>query len=258
MKRYQVTLGDNITAPPVLAADGTLYVASEGGRLRALRPDGSQRFEFVGTDKFKAKPVLSPDAARVYVANEQGTLYAVATANGAQQWQYVMAGPILSDPVLDERGYIVVGSDGDDLVVLRPDGQVSTILRMNDGIKLTGEPQPCFRRRRGPRGRQGVAVVGYMPTSYDGRPDAEPGDLRREWQVSNAVGIDVGADVLHAGSPAVTGEGVTVAVVDSGVYFTEKVGGPGADLDDHFLGQAEFFSPASASTAGRNMRPTAS
>ena len=57
--------------------------------------------------------------------------------------------------------------------------------------------------------------------------------------------IDVGADVLHEastpGSCPSPGEGVTVAVVDSGVYFNNKVKDIlGADLDDHFVGQVDF------------------
>ena len=94
-------------------------------------------------------------------------------------------------------------------------------------------------------GDKDLVTVGDMPETWDGRPDVEPTDLKREWKLSNAVSIDVGADVVHEtrlpdGTP-LTGQGITVALVDSGVYFNNKVKDIlGADLDDQFVGQVDF------------------
>jgi hypothetical protein len=62
------------------------------------------------------------------------------------------------------------------------------------------------------------------------------------------VGIDVGADVyqnnsypLTATGEGIQGQGVTIAVLDSGVYFSDKVKKTlGTWVTSQFLGQADF------------------
>lgn len=84
-----------------------------------------------------------------------------------------------------------------------------------------------------------------LPSSWDGRPDVQPTADPSVWQVVNPVPIDIGADVLHRTTTRrgelIRGQGVTVAVVDSGVYFDDAVRAELGDVvTSQFVGQADF------------------
>ncbi|NTW02769.1 MAG: S8 family peptidase [Oscillochloris sp.] len=84
-----------------------------------------------------------------------------------------------------------------------------------------------------------------LPSTWDGRPDAQPTADPKVWNVVNPVPIDIGADTLHntqlrSGKP-IRGDGVTVALVDSGVYFDQQVRTTlGKVVAKQFVGQADF------------------
>ena len=85
-----------------------------------------------------------------------------------------------------------------------------------------------------------------LPAKWDGRPDVQPTNDPSVWNVVNPVPIDIGADVLHRtalrSGELINGEGVTVAVVDSGVYFDATVRAAlGKVVTRQFLGQADFI-----------------
>jgi serine protease AprX len=84
-----------------------------------------------------------------------------------------------------------------------------------------------------------------LPAEYDGRPDVQPTDDPVVWDIVNPVAIDIGADVLHEtalpSGEFIKGNGVTVAVLDSGVYFDTAVRAELGDVvEEHFIGQADF------------------
>ncbi|MDZ4717359.1 MAG: S8 family peptidase [Roseiflexaceae bacterium] len=92
-----------------------------------------------------------------------------------------------------------------------------------------------------------------LPQTWDGRPDVQPTDNKSVWKLVNPVTIDIGADVvqrtlLPSGKP-IKGLGITVALVDSGVYFDNEI----KQLLDPvvqrlFLGQADFVEPICSTT----------
>jgi hypothetical protein len=98
-----------------------------------------------------------------------------------------------------------------------------------------------------------------LPSVWDGRPDAQPTSDPSVWNVVNPLPIDIGADKLHSmrlpsGKP-IRGDGVTVALVDSGVYFDQQVRKTlGNVVAKQFVGQADFVSStcATETTRGRS------
>ncbi len=131
------------------------------------------------------------------------------------------------------------------MLIIKPDGKVSTRLGTEGVFKQVvysaTETQQVLVRT----GDKNLLMIGQRPETWDGRPDAEPTELKSEWQLSNPVSIDVGADQVHEstlpdGTP-ITGEGVTVAVVDSGIYFNSRVRDIlGEGLNEQFEGEANF------------------
>jgi serine protease AprX len=94
-------------------------------------------------------------------------------------------------------------------------------------------------------------VTSYnIPVPYDGSPDAQPtyDNRGREdmgiWELVNPISLDVGADIVHV--DRVTGKGVGIAILDSGIYYEPGV------LDEfdrvlnrNFFGQVDFVGDGS-------------
>ena len=117
-------IGTKITASPVIAPDGTIYVGSTNG-LSAVRPsDGSVLWNFPG-GIVEQTPALGADGT-VYFGAKSGTqrvFYAVSKT-GALRWQY---GPVLVSsphggfPILGGDGIVYVGF-GSKVLAFSPDG----------------------------------------------------------------------------------------------------------------------------------------
>ena len=98
-----------------------------------------------------------------------------------------------------------------------------------------------------------------FPVPWDGSPDVQETNSRWAYDVVYPTVIDVGADVYQHGSypqtesgMPINGMGVTIAVVDSGVYFSEEVKKTlGTWVTNQFKGQADFAGPTSRKAATR-------
>ena len=231
-------------AQPIASPDQRLMIPTDK-HLYALNGDGSLHFDFAAhKGKFESTPLISADGETVYAGADK-TLYAINMTDGSLRWQYSLQGKLKVTPSLDMVGNIVIGSDKKDVVIIDPMGNLVTRMNLNDkfaqAVSLDMSDHSLLVRA----GDKNLITVGNMSEVWDGRPDAEPSGPHREWQLSNAVAIDVGADVVHEtrlpNGKEITGEGVTVAVVDSGVYFSDKVRDLlGSELNEQFLGQVDF------------------
>ena len=179
---------NKIEVSPTTGPDGALYLPAEKS-LRALEANGSVRFEVYAENdaKFATPPIFSPDGATAYLA-AGSTLYALNTADGAVQWQARATGNIATLPTLDSEGNVIVGSDGEDLIIVAPDGRATTRLRLNDKLRQTvnlAEPDAAGLLVQA--GDKNLVTLANLPEQWDGRPDVEPAEIKREWKLSNAV-----------------------------------------------------------------------
>jgi len=93
-----------------------------------------------------------------------------------------------------------------------------------------------------------------FPVPWDGSPDVQATNNKKVWRLVYPAAIDVGADVLH--DDDITGEGITVAVVDTGVYFDKQVKQElGAQVAKQFVGQADFVGDGTCSETSNNENP---
>lgn len=92
------------TGGPAVAADGTLYVASDAGVLYALGEDGSIRWQATVPAIPVGGPALSP-LGDVYVVDKNSTLSAWAP-DGTLRWQ------VQPKPAREVTGGAIVGPDG--------------------------------------------------------------------------------------------------------------------------------------------------
>ncbi|NJC89107.1 MAG: hypothetical protein FIB02_11360 [Desulfuromonas sp.] len=101
---WTLATGGYLDADPVAAAD-TLYLAGWDGHLRAVAPDGSQRWERDLGETLDAAPAIAGEA--VVVQGWDRTVYALDRATGAERWRFTYP-PSLAD---DHRqgGLLAVG-----------------------------------------------------------------------------------------------------------------------------------------------------
>lgn len=112
---------------PAVAADGTVYAASNGGTLYALDPDGHILWQETLSAGAVGPPALSAEEG-IYVAGEDGNLSAF-TPDGAPRWRFqpegrciALAGPVAAP---DGTIYYPVGfrdPPGTSVQAVSPDG----------------------------------------------------------------------------------------------------------------------------------------
>ncbi len=106
---------------PAVSADGTLYIASKGGTLYALNPDGLVVWQVA----LPAEPVGTPalDAAGdVYAADQQGL--SAFTPDGQLKWRFQPEkGIAVSGPIVALDGTLYYAHGGGFVQAVSPDGQ---------------------------------------------------------------------------------------------------------------------------------------
>ncbi len=243
--QYQFETAKKVTSQPILAANEMLLVPAEK-YLYGINPNGTLNFEFVSPTggKFEAPPVLSPDGSRVYAALKEKHLYALDLTTGALLWQYDTDGELKASPVVASNGDIHVGMDNGRYTILNAAGE--TIFTTDQFIKiettptLTADESAIFLVSD-----HTLETVSMLPDFWDGAPDVLATNNPLIWEFLSPVTLDVGADLLHDAAlmdgQAITGDNVTIAVVDSGVYFDKDVKNVlGTAVEKLFLGQADF------------------
>jgi outer membrane protein assembly factor BamB len=128
----------NVTAAvessPAVDGNGALYVGGAGRMvsLQTVSP-GVERWStpVSGSGYYvESSPALSNDKATVYFADDAGTVYALATANGAVRWTSDPLGPVppskrQSSPAVGADGTVYVGgADGSVYALRASDGDV--------------------------------------------------------------------------------------------------------------------------------------
>jgi len=118
-----------IYSSPTVAADGTIYIGSDGGSgvgyLYALNPNGSEkwRYTFTPTNPH-CTPTIGPDGT-IYIGNNDNYLYAITDdeTTGTLKWRFQTGGDVHSQPLVHDDGTIWFGSDDNYLYVIDSNGQ---------------------------------------------------------------------------------------------------------------------------------------
>ena len=139
-------LSDRVgTTTPVIGADGTIYVGSDGvrmggvpsssfsGRLFAFSPEGSEEWGVNTKGGIRSSPAIGADGT-IYVGAESDRFYAI-NPDGSVKW-FFFTGDITLDnvqpafysssPALGADGTIYVGSNDHNLYALNPDRNPKT------------------------------------------------------------------------------------------------------------------------------------
>ncbi len=243
--KFRQRTADQFTAEPVLTEDGIFFSGTADGTLYAINGDGMTRFQIDLSDKPITDVRLAPDGQVVYALMSNGTLVAVDIETGDQRWQHNSGTETKSGIAVEFDGSLhLVGNEGE-YTILNALG--TAINHFTLGVRV--QPQPILgadaRSRVYIAARNTLFAFALMPNTWEGQPDATPTGSPEVWQLANPVVIDIGADMLHTpqlpGGRPITGDGITVAVVDSGVqYGSDLQQTNSVRMQTQFLGQADF------------------
>jgi outer membrane protein assembly factor BamB len=134
-KRWDLRTGDDIDSAPAIGADGTIYFGSDDHKLYAVRPDGTVKFALKTGGDVRSSPAIAEDGT-IYVGSFDANLYAVRP-DGTVAFTFSAADRILSSPVIDAAGTIVFGSEDDRLYALAPDGKLRWSILLDGDVDGT-------------------------------------------------------------------------------------------------------------------------
>ena len=177
---------------PVVAADGTIYFGANDGRLYAINPDGSEKWQQSGAGTV-ADGLAIGTRGHIYMVSIQGVL-SIATSQGNILSAMKAFNIRTSEPVLDSLGNVYVVTMDDRLVVVQPDGSEKW------SVQLKGEPLQLAKQASPVIGRNGTIYVGSERGGvYAFSPEGE-----LYWQYGDGLNI--------SSSPVLSDDGI--------LYFT--------------------------------------
>ncbi|MGH2352738.1 MAG: PQQ-binding-like beta-propeller repeat protein [Chloroflexota bacterium] len=146
--KWLVNVDGQVTSTPVIAPDSTIFAATHAGSLYAIKSDGSPKWGVDANDKprwsvkigsgrpIRSSPALGADGT-LYVGSDDGKLYAIDTATGAEKWNFATGAAITSSPAISANGLIYVGSIDSRLYVVNREGKQQASFQTDGAIDLS-------------------------------------------------------------------------------------------------------------------------
>lgn len=99
---------------PVVGTDGTVYVASQEGRIHAIDPSsGTEKNIYaLSGQTIDASPAIDAGRNRLYLSDEEGNFVALNLLSFTTDWELSGIGGTPSSPVIGTDGTIYVGAGG--------------------------------------------------------------------------------------------------------------------------------------------------
>lgn len=118
--KWKYIAEDIFRSDPVIAEDGTIFAASNDGRLYAINPDGTLKWFYDTAEYIFSSPAIGRDGT-IYFGSCDKKLHAV-NPDGTSKWSFATGGNVSSSPAIASDDTIYVGSDDGILYALEPDG----------------------------------------------------------------------------------------------------------------------------------------
>lgn len=174
---------------PLIGPDNTIYMGSGetrmkpgtvgGGRLWAINPDGTGKWDFYTDNAFYTTPAMSEDGSTIYATCADYNIYALQTSNGNEVWHFTSGEAYDGSPTIGEDGTIYAGSVDKNLYAFSPDGTVKWYFTANEIVEAT----PSI-------GKDGTIYVGTLDTgSKDHNLYALTPEGKEKWRFETGDGV---------------------------------------------------------------------
>jgi len=118
---WNFTTGGEVSGSAAIADDGTIYTGSSDGKLYAINPDGTEKWNFAADGSINgSSPAIANDGT-IYFGTMNGTLYALHP-DGTEKWNHSIGSPILSSPTIGSDGTIYIGANNSRLYAIEQNG----------------------------------------------------------------------------------------------------------------------------------------
>jgi outer membrane protein assembly factor BamB len=134
--KWQFETDFEVHAPPVVGADGTIYVGSYDDNIYAVNPNGTERWRSDTGGDVRFAPAVTTGGT-VYVSSSDA-VYSI-NPNGSVRWRFPI-GACCSAPVIAPDGTVYVVSSAGMLYALRPTGSQQGTARWTYPTNATGSP----------------------------------------------------------------------------------------------------------------------
>jgi|GEM_PF-2174214 len=118
--RWSFDLDSPVYMTPAVAPDGTIYVGTLDRRLVALYAGGNLKWTFTAGGSIYSSPAIAPDGT-LYFGCSDGNIYALS-ADGARLWTFATGGWVRSSPAIGADGTVYVGSEDGYVYAITPEG----------------------------------------------------------------------------------------------------------------------------------------
>jgi len=119
-KRWEFNSHFESVSTPAVGSGGHIYFGSRNHQIYAVTPTGKKKWGFKTGGWVDASPALGADGT-VYLGSWDKKFYAI-TPDGSKRWEFVAGGPIVSSAAVDAAGVIYFGSHDRKFYALNPDG----------------------------------------------------------------------------------------------------------------------------------------
>jgi outer membrane protein assembly factor BamB len=119
--KWTFTTGGKINSSPVIGADGTIYIGSDDGKLYAVNPDGTKKWEFTTNAKILYGSALVAADGTIYIGSIDNFLYAI-NPDGTQKWKFDTGSDVGEGLAIGTDNTIYVGSFNGKFFAINPDG----------------------------------------------------------------------------------------------------------------------------------------
>jgi outer membrane protein assembly factor BamB len=109
--KWKFRTGAFIWSSPVIGADGTIFVASNDGKMYAVDPaTGTQKWSFsTGSGIIHSTAAIGADNTVYFGSGENQKIYALNDATGAKKWEVAAGGITNSSPLIRSDGTLLIG-----------------------------------------------------------------------------------------------------------------------------------------------------
>ena len=128
--KYSVTADEDVNASVAVGTDGTAYMASRDGVVRAISSTGAELWKATLGAATVSGPVLTPDGERLIVGDQKGRVKAWNAKTGDGAWVSARYGQILGPVAIGAEGRVWFAATDQRLIGLDPDGSLHRTVTM--------------------------------------------------------------------------------------------------------------------------------